>query len=87
MSGRRLLRPFGQGTLATSSRRVRPCLDTNQTLQRPTFNQPHDNKRLAPGFVDVVKGRDVGVIDSRGGACFALETVYGLAIDLLRRSS
>ena len=57
------------------------CPYANPLLQRLAFEQFHGDERLAFVFVNVVNGADVGVIQRRGSARFALEALEGLAVD------
>ena len=49
-------------------------------LQRLAFEKLHDDESLAVFLVDLVDGADVGMVQCRGGAGFALKTVESLAI-------
>jgi len=45
-----------------------------------SFEQLHDEEVLSAQLLDGVNGADVGVIQGRGGASLALETLDGLAV-------
>ena len=49
-------------------------------FQRVAFEEFHGDERAAFEFADVVNGANVGVVQGRGGACFAAETFDGLGV-------
>src|ERR1700722_12206846 len=52
----------------------------NPILQGVAFEQLHGDKRPVVRVINFVDGADVGMIKSRGGLGFALETAEGLGI-------
>src|SRR5882672_4290390 len=49
-------------------------------LQGLAFKELHDDESLAVFLVDLVDGADVGMVQRRGGAGFALKAVQGLTV-------
>src|SRR5437879_6342098 len=49
-------------------------------LQGSAFQKFHREKRMAAGFVNLVNGADVGMVERRSGARFSLEPFQRLAI-------
>ena len=49
-------------------------------LEGLAFHQFHGDERLAFVLINVINGADVGVIESRGRAGFALETLQRLTV-------
>ncbi len=49
-------------------------------LQGDAFEVLHDDEGLSGGFIDFVDGADVGMIQRRGGAGFALEALERLRV-------
>src|SRR5713226_5852388 len=55
-------------------------LPGDAVLERLTFQKLHGNEVLAFVLVDFMNGADVGMVQGRGGASFALEAFQGLVI-------
>jgi hypothetical protein len=53
---------------------------TDALLQRVAFEQLHRNEGPALIFINLINGADVGMVERRGGAGFALETLEGARI-------
>ena len=49
-------------------------------LQGLAFEELHDDEGLTVFLVDLVDGADVGMVQGRSGARFALKAIQGLAI-------
>ena len=49
-------------------------------LETPSFQELHDNERLAFMLTNVVDGADVGVVQRRSGACLAEVPVDGIGV-------
>ena len=49
-------------------------------LERLALEQFHGDERAAFEFADIVNGADVGMIQRRGGAGFAAESLDGLGV-------
>src|SRR5215217_7072864 len=49
-------------------------------LESSALEQLHDDERLPVGFIDVVDGANVGMIQSRSGSSLTLETFQGCAV-------
>src|SRR5579863_8208046 len=52
----------------------------DDVLERGAFHELHDDEGAAVEFLNVVNGADVGMVQRRGGARFALKTFESLRI-------
>src|SRR5882724_679728 len=59
---------------------ARQRLARDDVLESQAFQELHRNEGVAFGFVDLVNGADVGMIEGRGGPCLALKSLQDLMV-------